>query len=79
MNENITKIKYLQVTDKVYKVMDIDFSNLTIKATECDTDIKNIPEEQLFHISDFKDFHITLRNSCNNIVEIDEWKKQHAH
>lgn len=36
---NDTKIKYLSVADKIYKVTNIDFHRLAIKASETDLSI----------------------------------------
>lgn len=62
MNENISKIKYLSVADKIYKVTNIDFCNLTIKATETDLTIDDVPESEVFPIEEFGEFRIRLIN-----------------
>lgn len=62
MNENISKIKYLSVADKIYKVTDIDFCNLTIKASETDLSIADVPENELFPIEEFGEFRVRLIN-----------------
>lgn len=68
---NDTKIKYISVADtKIYKVTDIDFRNLTIKANETDLSIEDVLKTELWDISEFKDFRVTLKNKgVGKIVE----------
>lgn len=72
---NNSKIKYLQVTDKVYEIMNINFSELTLEATETDLLISDVPVEEVFPISDFSEFHIKLRNWCGNVINFEEFRK----
>lgn len=69
---NDTKIKYIKIdnTDKLYKVEKISFYDFSIKAVEIDLKISDVPKEEIFDISDFKDFKITLKNKgMGEIVE----------
>ena len=68
---NDTKIKYLSVADsKIYKVTDIDFGNLTIKANETDLSIEDVLKTELWDVSEFKDYRVTLKNKgVGKIVE----------
>lgn len=68
---NDTKIKYLSVVDtKIYKVTDIDFGDLTIEANETDLSIEDVLKTELWDISEFKDFRVTLKNrNDGDIVE----------
>ena len=71
---NDTRIKYLLVASgKLYKVIDIDFWELKIEATETDLDISDVPEEEVFGIEDFKDFRIRLNNWRGNVVDFEAW------
>lgn len=66
---NNTKIKYLSVADKIYKIIEIDFNNLTIEAIRTDLSIQDIPENEVFDISGFKDFRVLLKNrNVGNII-----------
>ncbi|MBS5129908.1 MAG: hypothetical protein KHZ01_05410 [Lachnospiraceae bacterium] len=58
-----TKIKYLKVMDKLYRVADISFYYKTIRAVETGHQIADVPEHVIFEISDFADFKITLVNN----------------
>ena len=60
---NNTKIKYLLVCDKFYKVTDINFSDLTLEATETDSTVTDVPAEEIFRLEDFKEFRVRLSNS----------------
>ena len=67
---NNTKIKYLQLSDKLYKVEKISFYDFSIKAVETDLKISDVPEEEIFSISDFKEFRVTLKNKdVSNIIQ----------
>ena len=77
MNENISKIKYLSVADKIYKVTAIDFHNLTIEAARTDLSIADIPENEVFPIEEFGEFRARLCNDgrMGAIVDFAEWIK----
>lgn len=60
---NNTKIQYLSVADKIYKVTAIDFHNLTIEAARTDLSIADIPENEVFPIEEFGEFRIRLTNN----------------
>lgn len=64
-----TKINFLLVADKIYKVTHTDFSNLTIEASETDLVATDVPADELFSVADFKEFKVRLRNWKGNIVK----------
>ena len=70
---NDTKIKYIKIgdTDKFYKVEKISFYDFSIEAVETDLKIGDVHEEEVFDISEFKDFRVTLKNKgvVGKIVE----------
>ena len=59
---NNTKIQYLSVADKIYKVKNIDFHNLIIEATKTDLLVSDVPENELFPVEDFREFRVRLVN-----------------
>ncbi|MBQ4523783.1 MAG: hypothetical protein IJA10_12645 [Lachnospiraceae bacterium] len=61
--------------DKLYKVADINFSDLTLSASECDMQISDVPTEEIFRLEDFKEFRVTLRNWKGNVVNFAEFIK----
>lgn len=63
------RIKYLLVADKIYKVTNTDFNNLIIEASETDLVAADVPADELFDLTDFKEFRVRLRNWKGNIVK----------
>ena len=59
---NNTKIQYLSVADKIYKVKNIDFHNLIIEATKTDLSIADVPENELFPVEELREFGVRLIN-----------------
>lgn len=77
---NDTRIKYLSVAgSKLYEVINIDFWNLTIEAVECNLNVSDVPEEELFRLEDFGEFKVTLRNKDEKekVIDFKEWVKGH--
>ena len=64
-----TKIKYLLVADKVYKITHTDFNNLIIEANETDLLVFDVSADEVFSVTDFKEFRVRLRNWKGNIVK----------
>lgn len=62
MSENISKIKYLLVDTKIYKVTHIDFCDLSIEASRTDLLIADVPENEIFPIEELREFRIRLIN-----------------
>lgn len=74
---NDTRIQYLSVGGKLYQVPHIDFWDLTIEARECDLDVSDVPEEEVFYLEDFREFKVTLRNGGGKVVDFAEWVEGH--
>ena len=77
--ENITKIKYINVLDKIYKVTDISVIDMSIRVVETDNSITDVPENEIFDFNDLKDFRLRLINNGGKaeIVNFAEWKREH--
>lgn len=77
---NITKIKYIKVLHKVYKVTDISFSAMTIRAVEADAFIADIPKDEIFDVMELSEFRITLVNNGGlaKVIDFEEWKREHV-
>lgn len=71
-----TKIQYISVQDKLYQVIDIDFSNLTLEASETTLLVSDVPPEQLFDVMDFKEFKVRLRNGVGKVIDLAEYVKR---
>lgn len=78
---NNSKIKYIKIFDKCYKVKDISFFDLTVQAAETDYFITDIPENEVFDISELKEFKITVINKMGQAEVIDfvKWKEVKKH
>lgn len=75
----LSKIKYIKVLHKVYRIIDISFSAMTIKAVEADVSIADIPEDEMFKVMELNEFRITLINAGGRakIIGFDAWKREH--
>lgn len=75
---NITEIKYLNVQNKLYQITDISFYYMTIEAVEKDISVKGVPEQEVWKLEMFKDYHITLINNGGEaeIIDFEKWKSK---
>ena len=72
---NETRIKYIRVLDKLYEVETISFYYFTVTAKETDKTISDVPEKEVFDITDLKEFKVTLHNWHGNVVDFMEYVK----
>lgn len=74
---NDTKIKYIKIADdsKLYSVDKISFYDFTVIAKETDLNVDDVMAEEVFDITDFKDFKVTLRNWHGNVVNFADFVK----
>lgn len=73
-----TKIKYLSVENRIYKVTDINFADLTLEAGITDLLVSDVPSDQLFDLMDFKEFRVRLRNWQGKVVDFAEFVKKRS-
>lgn len=75
----LSKIKYIKVLHKVYRITDISFSAMTIRAVEADASIAEIPEDEMFNVAELSEFQITLVNHGGQakIIDFEAWKREH--
>lgn len=76
---NNTKIKYLKLPgNKIYKVTDISFFHMTIRAVELLSSAASIPEDEIWDVSEFENYKITLVNNGGRaeIVDFNAYKSQ---
>ncbi len=60
---NNTKIKYLNIVDKIYKVTDLSFFHMTIEATETDLTAADVSEDELWNLEEFEKYEVKLVNN----------------
>ena len=53
----------------------ISFYNFTVVAKETDLTIGDVPAEEVFDITDFRDFKVTLRKGHGNVVNFADYVK----
>ena len=72
-----TRIKYIKIADdsKLYSVEKISFYDFTVVAKETDLTVGDVPAEEVFDITDFRDFKVTLRNGHGNVVNFADFMK----
>lgn len=75
---NITEIKYLNIKNKLYQITDISFYHMRIEAVETDISVKDVPEQEVWKLEMFKDYHITLINNGGEaeIIDFEKWKSK---
>ena len=67
-DRNNTRIKYLKLQDKLYKVFHISFYFMNIEADETDLTTDDVPAEEVFDVQEFKEFRVALMNKTGNKV-----------
>lgn len=74
IKDNITQIKYIKITDKLYQVTDISFADMTIRAVETIHAI-SVPQNEVFDLDDLKEFKIKLINNGGmaDIINFSGW------
>ena len=60
--ENISKIKFVSVGSKLYEVEKISFYDFSVEARETELNIDDVSKDEIFDISDMKDFKVLLIN-----------------
>ena len=75
---NITEIKYLNIKNKLYQITDISFYHMRIEAVETDISVKDVPEQEVWKLEMFKDYHITLIKNGGEaeIIDFEKWKSK---
>ena len=80
MEENISKIKYILILDKIYKVTSINWQHLTLEAKGTELCVGDVPESELWGVSELEEFKIRLvNNGCKaDVIDMAEWRKGHG-
>lgn len=77
-NINNTKIKYLQVEDRLYEVTKISFFSMEIEASETNLAVDDVCEDEVWDIGEFERYKVRLNNGSGKaeIVDFDKFKKE---
>lgn len=72
-------MKYISVANKLYEITRISFFYMTVEAAQTDLSIDDVPESELWDISEFKDYKVKLINNGGQaeVVDFEDWKEQH--
>lgn len=75
---NNTKIKYLNVENKIYQITDISFFHMTIEAVETNLAVDDVPGDELWSIEEFRRYKVKLINNggMGEIVDFEEFRKR---
>lgn len=60
---NNTKIKYLNVTGKIYQVINISFFHMTLEAVETNLTAADVSEDELWNLDEFEKYEVKLVNN----------------
>lgn len=62
------------IADKIYKITDINFTDLTMEAYETNMNAGDIPESEIFLLDELSEFRIKLHNQRGKAEVIDYGK-----
>ncbi len=68
---NNTKIKYLNVTGKIYQVINISFFHMTLEAVETNLTAADVSEDELWNLDEFEKYEVKLVNNSGKGEIID--------
>lgn len=76
---NDTKMKYISVNkaNKLYEVIKISFFYMTVEAVQTGLTINDVPESEVWDISEFRNYKVKLVNNGGKaeIIDFAEWKQ----
>ena len=75
--KNITRIKYISIGGKVYRVTDLSVSESYIEAAETELSTDEVPGDELWSIGEFGQYKLKLINRQKKIkvININQWKQ----
>lgn len=59
--------------DKLYRVIEISFFTLSVTATETDLTLADVPQEEVFDLTELKEFKVTLNNWAGKVIDMVEY------
>lgn len=75
---NNTIVKYINIANKIYEVTKLSFFYMMIEAVETKLTATDIPEDELWDISEFRNYHIKLINNGGHaeIIDFVKWMNE---
>lgn len=68
---NNTKIRYLQVEDKLYEVTKISFFSTKIEAVQTNLAVDDVPGDELWNLEEFRNYKVKLINGSGKAEIVD--------
>lgn len=77
---NDTKIKYILISGKIYKVTSINWQHLTLEAEETGLCVDGVPESELWDVSELEEFRIRISNGKKkaDVIDMAGWLMEHG-
>jgi len=68
------------VINKIYEVTSINWLHFCLEAKETDLSVGDVPESEVWDISDLEEFEIRLVNDAGgaDIIDMVAWKMEHG-
>lgn len=72
-------MKYISVGNKLYEITKISFYYMEVEAVQTDLTINDVPESEVWDISEFENYKVKLVNNGGRaeIIDFDKWKEGH--
>ena len=72
-------MKYISVANKLYEITKISFFYMTLTAVETDLSMDDVPENEVWDISEFEHYKVKLVNNGGQaeVINFNGWKEKH--
>lgn len=72
-------MKYISVADKLYKIRKISFYYMTVEAVETNLKMDDVPDNEVWDISEFEHYKVKLVNNGGQaeVIDFNGWKEKH--
>lgn len=72
-------MKYIAVANKLYEITRISFYYMEVEAVEMNLTMDDVPENEVWDISEFEHYKVKLINSGgkSEIIDFEDWKEKH--
>lgn len=68
-------MKYLSVENRIYEITRISFFYMSIEAAQTNLTMNDVPENETWDISEFKNYKVKLINNGGQaeVIDFEEW------